>query len=178
MLLVALSRKKEYMDHKVRDMDFKFGEQVLLKVLLWRKSWGSTRGVVLTQYISPFEVFKEVDPIAYQLDLPPRLSGVHLVFSVLMLKRYYGDRDYIIKWLYFLDKDLSYEKGLVAILHWDVWILRKKEICLVKVQQKHRLVEEATWKIKKDCRTSTLYYLRIQVFFSFLFLPIFQHLII
>ncbi|WMV09630.1 hypothetical protein MTR67_003015 [Solanum verrucosum] len=123
-ILVAQNRQKKYADHKVRDMEFQTGENVLLK-----------------------------GPVAYKLALPPNLSGVHPVFHVSILKRYNGDGDYIIKWDSFvLVKDLQYEKEPIAILDRDVRKLRTKEIKFVKVQWKHLPVEEATWEIEKDMR--------------------------
>ncbi|WMV49801.1 hypothetical protein MTR67_043186 [Solanum verrucosum] len=89
--------------------------------------------------------------MAYRLTLPPNLSGVHLVFHVSMLKRYHGDGDYIIKWdSVVLDKDLQYEEEPIAILDRDVRKLRTKEIKSVKVQCRHRPVEEATWETEND----------------------------
>ncbi|WMV34360.1 hypothetical protein MTR67_027745 [Solanum verrucosum] len=68
-----------------------------------------------------------------------------------MLKRYHRDGDYIIKWdSIVLDKDLQYEEEPVEILDRDMHKLRTKEIKFVKVQWKHRPVEEATWKIERD----------------------------
>ena len=55
--------------------------------------------------------------MAYELALPPGLSGVHPVFYVSMLKRYHGDGNYIIRWdSVLLDENLSYEEEPVAIL--------------------------------------------------------------
>ncbi|WMV07806.1 hypothetical protein MTR67_001191 [Solanum verrucosum] len=48
--------------------------------------------------------------------------------------------------------DCKYEEELVAILDRDVRKLRTKEVKSLKVQWKHRPVEEATWKIEKDMR--------------------------
>lgn len=59
--------------------------------------------------------------MAYGLSLPPNLLGVHMVFDVFMLKRYHGDKDYIIKWdSIMLDKDLQYEEKSITILDHDV----------------------------------------------------------
>ncbi|WMV14743.1 hypothetical protein MTR67_008128 [Solanum verrucosum] len=111
------------------------------------------KGKLSLRYISPFEVLKCVRPIAYRLALPPNLSGVHPVFHVSMLKRYHGDRDYIIKWdSIVLDKNLQYEEELIVILDRDVRKLRTKDIKSVKVQWKHHPVKEATWKTKRDMR--------------------------
>ena len=73
-LLVAQSRQKEYVDRKVRDLEFMEGEQVLLKVspmkgvMRFRK-----RGKLSPRYIGPFEVLKRVGEVAYELALPPGL---------------------------------------------------------------------------------------------------------
>ena len=48
--------------------------------------------------------------MAYELALPPALSGVH----VSMLKRYHGDGNYIIRWdSVLLDENVSYEEELL-----------------------------------------------------------------
>ncbi|XP_069145175.1 uncharacterized protein [Solanum lycopersicum] len=91
------------------------------------------------------EVLKRVGEVAYELALPPRLSGVHPVFHVSMPKRYHVDGNYIIRWdSVLLDENLSYEKEPVAILDRDVRKLRSREIASVKVQRKNRPVEEST----------------------------------
>ena len=56
------------------------------------------RGKLSPRYIGPFEVLKRVGGVAYELALPPGLSGVHTVFHVSMLERYHGDGNYIIGW--------------------------------------------------------------------------------
>ena len=73
--------------------------------------------------------------VAYELALPPGLSGVHLVFYVSMLKRYHGDGNYIIRWdSVLLDENLSYKEEPVVILDREVRKLRSREIASIKVQ--------------------------------------------
>ncbi|KAK4738711.1 hypothetical protein R3W88_002408 [Solanum pinnatisectum] len=135
-------------------MTFQTGENVLLKVspIKGVMRFGK-KGKLSLRCIGPFEVLECVGSMAYRLALPPNLSGVHQVFHVSMLKRYHGDRDYIIKWdSVVLDNDLQYEEEPVAILDRDVRKLRTKEIKSVKVQWKHRPVEKATWETEKDMR--------------------------
>ena len=80
--------------------------------------------------------------MAYELALPPGLSGVHPVFHVSMLKRYHGDGNYIIRWDSVLfDENLSYEEEPVAILDREVRKLRSTEIASIKVQWKNRPIE-------------------------------------
>ncbi|KAK4706966.1 hypothetical protein R3W88_033476 [Solanum pinnatisectum] len=133
-------------------MAFQTGENVLLNVSLMKgvMRFGK-KGKLSPRYIGPFEVLECVGLVAYKLALPHKLSGVHPVFHVSMLKRYHGDWDYIIKWdSIVLDKDLQYEEEPIAILDLNVQKLRTKEIKSVKVQWKHRPFEEATWETEKE----------------------------
>ena len=109
---------KRICSRKVRDLDFMEGEQVLLKVSPMKGVMRfSKRGKLSPRYIGPFEVLKQVGEVAYELSLPPGLSGVHPVFHVSILKRYHGDGNYIIRWdSVLLDENLSYEEESVAIL--------------------------------------------------------------
>ena len=91
--------------------------------------------------------------MAYELALPPGLSGVHPVFHVSMLKRYHRDGNYIIRWdSVLLDENLSYEDEPVAILDREIRKLRSREIASIKVQWKNRPVEESTWENEAHMR--------------------------
>ena len=128
------------------------GEQDLLKVSPMKgvMSFGK-RGKLSPRYIGPFEVLKRVGKVAYELALPPGLSGVHPVFHVSMLKRYHGDGNYITRWdSVLLDENLSYEEEPVAILDREVRKLRSREIASIKVQWKNRSVKESTWEKEAD----------------------------
>ena len=130
------------------------GEKVLLKV--WPINgvmrFGK-RGKLSPRYIGPFEVLKRVGDVAYELALPPGLSGVNPVFHVFMLKKYHGDGKYIIRWdSILLDDNLSYEEEPIAILDREVRKLRSKEIASIKVQWKDRPVEESTWESEVDMK--------------------------
>ncbi|WMV19428.1 hypothetical protein MTR67_012813 [Solanum verrucosum] len=133
-VLVSQSRQKKYADHKVRYMTFQTGENVLLKVSLLKGVMRfDKKGKLSPRYISPFEVLECVGPVAYRLALPPNLSGFHPESIV-------------------LDKDLQYDEKYIAFLDRDVRKLRTKEIKFVKVEWKHRPVEEATSEIVKDMK--------------------------
>ncbi|XP_055803435.1 uncharacterized protein LOC129872475 [Solanum dulcamara] len=111
-------------------------EQVLLKVSPTKSvvRFGK-RGKLSPRYIGSFKVLKSVGEVAYELALPPGLSGVHPIFHMSMLKKYHDDRNYIICWnSVLLDENLSYEEDPVAILDREVRKLRSKKIASVKVQ--------------------------------------------
>ena len=48
------------------------------------------------RFIGPFEILERVGTVAYQLALPPNMSGVHEVFHVFMLKRYTPDPAHVV----------------------------------------------------------------------------------
>ncbi|KAK4710034.1 hypothetical protein R3W88_004547 [Solanum pinnatisectum] len=127
-------------------MTFQTGENFFLKVSPMKEVMRfGKKGKLSPRYIGPFEILECVGSVAYRLTLPPKLSGVHSIFHMSMLKTYHGNENYIIKWdSIVLDKDLQYEEEPIAILDRDVRKLRTKEIKSVKIQWKHRPVEEAT----------------------------------
>ena len=85
-LLTAQSRQKSYADKRRRPLEFKVGDHVFLKVMHKRGVVRfSKQGKLSPRFIGPFEVLETVEAVAYQLTLPPSLSGVHEVFHVSML---------------------------------------------------------------------------------------------
>ena len=76
--------------------------------------------------------------IAYQLALPPSLSGVHEVFHVSMLRKYTPDPTHVVDWGEItVDTDGTFEEGPVCILDSRDQILRRKIVRLVKVLWQH-----------------------------------------
>ncbi|XP_070050147.1 uncharacterized protein [Nicotiana tomentosiformis] len=112
------------------------GEKVLLKVLpmkeimrFGKKEKSSPR------FIGPFEVLGGVGEVAYELALPPSLSGVHPTFHVSILRRYNADLSHVLDFSTIqLDESLGYEEEPVAIVDRQVRQLRSKKISAVKVQ--------------------------------------------
>ena len=56
------------------------------------------RGKLSPRFIGPFEILERVGTIAYQLALPPSMSGVHEVFHVSMFRRYIPDPAHVVDW--------------------------------------------------------------------------------
>ena len=54
------------------------------------------RGKLSPRFIWPFEVLERVSTVAYQLALPPNLSGVHALFHVSMLWKYTPDSTHVV----------------------------------------------------------------------------------
>jgi hypothetical protein len=85
-LKIAQSRQKSYADHKRRDISFEVGEHVYLKVSPLRGTKRfHVRGKLSPRYVGPYPIVKRVGKVAYKLELPPELTGVHPVFHVSQL---------------------------------------------------------------------------------------------
>ena len=56
------------------------------------------RGKLVPRYIGPFKILERVGTIAYRLELPPSLSGVHEVFHISMLQKYTPDPAHVVDW--------------------------------------------------------------------------------
>ncbi|XP_069145416.1 uncharacterized protein [Solanum lycopersicum] len=125
----------------------------LLMALSRRKSYADRKGKLSPRYIGPFEIVERIGEVAYQLSLPSGLSGIHLVFHILMLKKYYQGGAHVIQWdSVLLVQNLNFEEEPVTILDRQIWKLRSKEIALVKIQWKHRPLEEAKWETESSMR--------------------------
>jgi hypothetical protein len=93
------------------------------------------KGKLAPRFIQSFEILEKVGPMAYRLALPPQLVGVHNVFHVSMLRKYYPDPNHVIDWNQFnLKEDVSYDEQPVQILDRKVQKPRNKETPLVKVK--------------------------------------------
>ena len=93
----ASDRQKSYADLKRRDIEYDVGDKVFLKVSPWRKKLRvGKKGKLSLRFISPYEVFERIGPVAYRLALPPKLDKLHDVFHVSMLRRYCYDESHIL----------------------------------------------------------------------------------
>ncbi|WVZ53759.1 hypothetical protein U9M48_004660 [Paspalum notatum var. saurae] len=87
-LKVAQSRQKSYADHRRRELTFEIGDHVYLKVSPIRGLRRfKVKGKLAPRYIGPFRIVDRKGAVAYQLELPAQLSGVHDVFHVSQLKK-------------------------------------------------------------------------------------------
>ena len=75
------------------------------------------RGKLSSRFIGPFKILERVDTVAYWLDVPPSMSGVHEVFYVSMLRRYTPDPAHVVDWGEIeVDTDGTFEEGPVCIM--------------------------------------------------------------
>ncbi|WVZ58487.1 hypothetical protein U9M48_008759 [Paspalum notatum var. saurae] len=134
-LRVAQSRQKSYADVRRRELTFKVDEFVYLKVSLMR---GIQRFNIKRKlapiYIGPFKVLERKGEVAYKLELPSSLSGIHDVFHVSQLKKCLRVPE---EWapLEGLDvqDDLTYTEHPVKILETSERVTRNKRIKMCRV---------------------------------------------
>ncbi|GJU89840.1 hypothetical protein Tco_1302263 [Tanacetum coccineum] len=78
-LLTARSYQKSYADTRRKALEFKVGDKVMLKVSPWKGviCFGK-RGKLSPRYVRPFNIIERIDPVAYKLELPDELRGIHI----------------------------------------------------------------------------------------------------
>ena len=145
-MLAAQSRQKSYADVRRRDLEFEEGDEVLFRVSPTKGvvRFG-TKGKLSPRYIGPFLVKERVGKLAYQLELPESMRGVHDVFHVSMLKKYLRDPEHhIIVEPVTIEQDLLFESRPVRILEMSEMVLRRKTFKYVKVLWTNQTEREAT----------------------------------
>ena len=92
------------------------------------------KGKMSPKYVGLYKILQGVGKLPYELALPAKLSSVHPVFHLSMLKMFLGDAASILPIEDLgVDEDLSYEEVPVEILDREVKRLRKSEVAIVKV---------------------------------------------
>ena len=82
-LKVSQSRQKSYADSKRKETVYEVGDRVYLRVspLRGAKRFG-VKGNLAPRFVGPYKVLDRMGEVAYKLELPEGLSGVHHVFHV------------------------------------------------------------------------------------------------
>nr|GEX23930.1 putative reverse transcriptase domain-containing protein [Tanacetum cinerariifolium] len=134
-LLTAHSRQKSYTNRRTKPLEFEVGNMVLLKV-------SSCKGVMRfgkrekfsPRYIGPFRILARVGPVAYMLELPKELKGIHSTFHVLNLKKCLAEGDIIVPIEEIqLDDKLHVIEDPVEIVDIEVKRLKQIRIPILKV---------------------------------------------
>ena len=108
--------------------------------------------------MGPYRILERRGEVAYQLELPEALSGVHDVFHVSHLKKCHAEMadiplgDTVPLEAIQLENDLTYEEKPIKILETTERITCTKIMKFCKVQWSHHTEEEATWEREEDLR--------------------------
>jgi hypothetical protein len=92
------------------------------------------KGKLAPRYMGPFLILARLGNVAFRLELPPTLAGVHNVFHVSQLKKCLKPPvDVIVDNVAPLNADLSYPEHPVKVLGQQDWVTRRRTIQLFKV---------------------------------------------
>ncbi|XP_058185808.1 uncharacterized protein LOC131303033 [Rhododendron vialii] len=152
------SRQNSYADRRRQPLSFEVGDHVFLKVSPhWGLSHFGQKGKLSPHFIRPFDVIKKIGKVAYRLALPPRLSGVHDVFHLSMLRKYEPNPSPVLEWSELeLEADASYTEELIRILDSHEQVLRGKTIPLVRDLWGTLGKKESTWEREDEVREKYL----------------------
>ena len=134
-LKVAQSRQKSYADNKRKEVAYEVGDRAYPRVSPLR----GVKGKLAPRFVGPYRVLERMGEVAYKLELPEGLSGVHDVFHVSQLKKCHAEmddippRDTVPLEVIKLDSDLTYEEKPVKILEFASRVTRSKVIKFSKV---------------------------------------------
>ena len=84
----AQDRQKSYADKRRTDLEFEVGDKVFLKVSPLRNvvRFGFVRKLAL-RFVGSFPIIEKNGKMAYRIELPERLAGVHNIFHVSHLRK-------------------------------------------------------------------------------------------
>jgi len=148
----AQDRQKKYVDVRRRPLEFSTGDQLFLKVALWKNMLRFVlKGKLTPRFIGPFRILQRVGPVAYKVDLPPQLAKVHDVFHVSLLRKADVDPARILPQVE-VKEDLTLELRPIRILDQEVKELRSKKIPIVRILWRNAQIEEETWEREAEMR--------------------------
>jgi hypothetical protein len=115
---------------------FRVGDHVYLSVSPMKgiKRFG-VKGKLVPHHIRLFLILEKYETVAYKLDLPPSLAGVHNIFHVSQLKKCLkAPVDVVLPEVTLLEADLSYPKHSIKVLDQKDHVMRHKTIKFSKIQ--------------------------------------------
>ena len=94
---IAQCRQKSYADKRRRELEFQVDDWIFLKVSTMKgvMIFGN-KGKLSPIYVGPYKILKRVGKVAYELELPAELAGVHPVFHISQLKKCVGDPAFVV----------------------------------------------------------------------------------
>jgi hypothetical protein len=129
-------------------LKFEVGDHVYLRVspMKGMKRFEMKRKLA-HRCIGPFPILEKCETMAYKLDLPPSLAGVHDIFHMSQLKKCLkAPVDIVLPEVSPLAVDLSYPEHPIKVLDQKDHVTMSKTIKFFKIQWNNHTEEEATWK--------------------------------
>ncbi|KAG7594099.1 Zinc finger CCHC-type [Arabidopsis thaliana x Arabidopsis arenosa] len=150
----AQDRQKSYVDKRRKELEFKVGDLVYLKAVTYKGDGRfSKRKKLSPRYVGPYKVIERVGPVAYKLELPPKLDAFHKVFHVSQLRKCLSERDEAVADVPpELQENLTVKAKPIRIIDQMEKGTRGKRINMVKVLCDCGGREEATWETENKIR--------------------------
>ncbi|GJR24334.1 putative reverse transcriptase domain-containing protein [Tanacetum coccineum] len=153
-------RHKSYANKRRKPLEFSVGDYVLLKVSPWKgvvrfgkkgklapRFVGPFEIIEKVGLVGPFEIIEKVGHVAYRLDLPEELNGVHDTFHVSNLKKCLADPTLQVPLDEIrVDAKLNFVEEPVEILEREFKKLKRSRIAIVKVRWNSKRGPEFTWE--------------------------------
>jgi hypothetical protein len=151
-LKAAQDRQKSYADKRRRPIEFNVGDRVLLKVSPWKGVLRfRKRGKLSPRFIGPFRIVAKVGKVAYRLELPEELAGIHPTFHVSHLRKCLADEStYVPLSEIEVDNRLNYVEEPIAIVEEELRRVQNKTVRTYKVLWKHGKMSDCTWESEHD----------------------------
>ncbi|GJY28893.1 putative nucleotidyltransferase, ribonuclease H [Tanacetum coccineum] len=153
-LKAARDRQISYADKRRKPLEFSVGDYVLLKVSPWKGvvRFGK-KGKLAPRFVGPFKIVEKVGPVAYRLDLPEELDGVHDTFHVSNLKKCSADPTLQVPLDEIqVDAKLNFVEELVEILEREFKKLKWSRIAIIKVRWNSKRGPEFTWELEDQMK--------------------------
>nr|GEY46295.1 putative reverse transcriptase domain-containing protein [Tanacetum cinerariifolium] len=147
-LLATRICQKSYADKRLKPLEFKVGDMVLLKLSPWKGAVRFGKYKKLSPcYIRPFKILYRVGLVAYMLELPEELKGIHSTFHVSNLKKCLAEDDVVVLIDEIqLDDKLHMIEEPVEVVDKEVKRLKKSQIPIVKIRWNSQRGSEFTWE--------------------------------
>ncbi|XP_076889624.1 uncharacterized protein LOC143540455 [Bidens hawaiensis] len=154
-LLPARSRQKSYGDKRRRPLEFEVGDLVLFKVSPWKGvvRFGM-RSKLAPCFVGSFKIFEQIKDVAYLLELPQEIQGIHPVFHVSNLRKCLADENlHILPDEVRIDKTMHFVERPVEILDRMDKETKRSRVPLVKVCWESKRGAEFTWECEDQMKT-------------------------
>jgi hypothetical protein len=99
------------------------------------------------RYVGPFQILERIGPVAYRLELPRELGGVHVVFHVSDLKKRLSDESLVIPLIEVrIDDKMHFLEKPHGVMDHEIKQLKRNCIPIVKVRSNSKRGPEFTWE--------------------------------
>jgi hypothetical protein len=154
-LRAAKSCQESYANKRRRHLEFEVRDHMYLKVSPMKgvKRF-AVKGKLAPRYIGPFPILEKCGNVAYRLELPTSLAGVHDIFHVSQLNKCLkAPVDVVLPEVALFEANLTYPEHPIKILDQKDHVMRRKTVKFFKVEWSNYTKEEATWESEDFLRS-------------------------